>query len=341
MAEEQTFEKLFEEGLAGLRSAEQQTENTETDDQTVAVESIADAVEEAVSETEETVAEDEQVSAEDDATQETTNSPVAVNEDDVIVLPDGTEVSVKEAALRQRDYTRKTQALAEERKALEAERTQYQSAVDYVNNLQDAWQRNQAEVVSGFVASTADPTLILSQVIVELAKADKLDPKFIETFGITPEVQERWASEGKSQSELQEIKSRLSRFEQERAAIETANAQEAEQSRLIAEYEDQWEQIKVNAKLKLDPISESEEKLALLQYALENEIPNLLVAWKAKQFEVSQTKVTTKKVNTDVKKAATGAITPKSTGGSVVTAKSPSSIEDAAWQAFQELSNKS
>jgi hypothetical protein len=340
MAEEQTFEKLFSDGLAELQSAEQQTDNTDTDNQTVAVEPT-DIVGEAVSETEETATEDEQVSAEDEATEETKTSPVAVNEDDVIVLPDGTEVSVKEAALRQRDYTRKTQALAEERKALEAERTQYQSAVDYVNNLQDAWQRNQAEVVSGFVASTADPTLILSQVIVELAKADKLDPKFIETFGITPEVQERWASEVKSQSELQEIKSRLSRFEQERAAVETANAQEAEQSRLIAEYEDQWEQIKVNAKLKLDPITESEEKLALLQYALENEIPNLLVAWKAKQFELSQVKVETKKVNTDAKKAATGAITPKSTGGSVVTAKSPSSIEDAAWQAFQELSNKS
>jgi hypothetical protein len=340
MADEQTFEELFEASLAELNTAVQPTVEHEAEGQAVAVEAEAEAPVEAVSETE-AVAEEDPAPAEDGKAEDTPTGPVAVTEDDIIVLPDGTEVSVRDAALRQRDYTRKTQALAEERKAFEDERAQAMTSVDYVNNLQDAWQRNQAEVVSGFVASTEDPTLILSQVIVELAKADRLDPKFIETFGITPEVQERWAAEGKSHSELQDVKSRLSRFEQERAAAEAANATNAEQARLVSEYENQWAQIKATSNLNLDPLAENETKLELLQYALENEIPNLLVAWKAIQFERGQAKPSTTKVDSSAKKAATGAITPKSTGGSVVTAKAPKNIEDAVYQAFQELSNKS
>lgn len=340
MADEQTFEQLFEASLAELNTAGQPTAQDEAEGQAVTAEDVVPTTPEAVSETE-AVAEEDPASAEDGQTEDTRTGPVAVTEDDTIVLPDGTEVSVRDAALRQQDYTRKTQALAEERKAFEAERSQVESSLEYVNNLQEAWQRNQAEVVSGFVAATEDPTLILSQVIVELAKAEKLDPKFIETFGITPEVQERWAAEAKNQSELQEMKSRLSRFEQERAAAEAANAASAEQAKLIEEYENQWAQIKATANLSLDPLAENNTKLELLQYALENEIPNLLVAWKAIQFERSQAKAPVKKAETSAKKAATGAITPKSTGGSVVTATNPKNIEDAAWQAFQELTNKS
>jgi hypothetical protein len=340
VADEQNFESLFEAALAELDTAEKPTAESTQEEQAVAAETEAQAPEEAVSETE-AVAEEDPAFAEDGKTEDTPKGPVAVTEEDTIVLPDGTEVSVRDAALRQRDYTRKTQALAEERKAFDAEREKYLSAVDYVNNLQDAWGRNQAEVVSGFVASTEDPTLILSQVIVELAKAEKLDPKFIETFGITPEVQDKWASEAKNQGELQELKSRLSRFEKERAAAEAASAVDAEQARLVAEYENQWAQIKATAKFDLDPVKENEAKLELLQYALENEIPNLLVAWKAIQFERGQVATNVKKAEVAAKKAATGAITPKSTGGSVVPAKVPGSIEDAAWQAFQELTNKS
>jgi len=340
MADEQNFEELFGASLAELNTAVQPTVEHETEGQAVAVEAEAEAPVEAVSETE-AVAEEDPAPAEDSQTEGTQTGPVAVTEDDTIVLPDGTEVSVRDAALRQRDYTRKTQALAEERKVFEDERAQAMTSVEYVANLQDAWQRNQAEVVSGFVASTEDPTLILSQVIVELAKADKLDPKFIETFGITPEVQERWAAEGKSHSELQDVKSRLSRFEQERAAIDAANATNVEQTRLVSEYENQWAQIKATTNLNLEPFAENEAKLELLQYALENEIPNLLVAWKAIQFERGQAKPSTPKVDSSAKKAATGAITPKSTGASLTAAKPPKNIEDAVYQAFQELTKKS
>lgn len=342
MADEQDFETLFAASLAELDTAQQPTVEEPDQGQTEVAQGEAVAEPEAVIETEATT-EEEPAAAENSNVEKAESGPIAVTESDTIVLPDGTEVSVKDAALRQRDYTRKTQALAEERKLFEAERTEAQSAVEYVTNLQESWSRNQAEVVSGFVASTADPTLILSQVIVELAKADKLDPKFMETFGITAEVQAKWSSEAKGQSELAEVKNRLSKFEQDKAASEAAQVAREQEAALIAEYESQWADIKKSNNLTLDPATEADAKLELLGYALEQEIPNLKAAWKALQFEKSQnakTEVDPKKAAVEAKKAASGAITSKSAGASLAAPKAPGSIEDAAWAAFQELTSK-
>jgi len=341
VADQENFENLFAEALAELGTAQQPTAEATTEGQT-------EPAQEPVVETTETEAVGDTVAGETEEQETAENSeaapdkgPIAVTESDVIVLPDGTEVSVKEAALRQRDYTRKTQALAEERKVFETERATAQSAVEYVENLTKAWQSNQAEVVSNFVASTADPTLVLSQVIVELAKADKLDPKFAETFGITAEVQEKWSAEAKSQSELQSVKQRLEKFESEKAAAEAAQSAQAQEEAIIAEYDNQWAQIAAANGLTLDPAKEAEAKVELLQYALQNEIPNLKAAWKALQYEKSQAKASDpKKSAAEAKKAATGVITAKSTGGSVVSSQAPGSIEDAAWAAFQELTSR-
>ena len=341
MSEENNFEKLFADALTELENtADQPSDNTEAESQTDSTSSEGgetpsdETVQEAVVENEEGKTTDESGEA---------KNPITVSEADVIALPDGTQVTVKEAVLRQADYTRKTQALAEERKAFEAYKSSTQQAVDYVNSLQEAWQTNQAEVVSGFISSTEDPTLILSQVIVELAKLEKIDPKFLETFGITSEVQQKWAEESKSSSELAEVKARLNKFEQEKAALEQQSSAKAQEAAIIAEYESQWEQIKLTSGLQLDPQAETNAKLELLQYALDNEISNLKAAWKALQFEKSQSAKTTatkKSAEVEAKKLATGAITAKSTGGSVVADKAPGSIEDAVWSAFQELNKK-
>jgi len=343
MADQENFENLFEAALSELtKSAEQPTEVVAPEGQTdTAPAEVVESTEaNAAGEAE---AGEAEVEAAADSEGDTDKGPIAVTEADVIVLPDGTEVSVKEAVLRQADYTRKTQALAEERRALEADKATANSAVEYVSNLTKAWQTNQAEVVSGFVASTEDPTLVLSQVIVELAKLEKLDPKFLETFGITPETQEKWAAEAKSQSELQSVKARLERFENEKAAAEAAQSARAQEESMIAEYESQWAQIKATSGLTLDPVNEVEVKIELLQYALNNDIPNLKAAWKALQFEKSQAAPAAdpKKAAVAAKKAATGAISPKSSGGSVSAPKPINSIEDAVLQAFQELTSKS
>jgi hypothetical protein len=342
VSEETTFENLFTEALSELSKAEQPTDEVPAVEQAVEAQ---DENTEAVKESEtdgEAVAETEEVTEADESSdgQADSKSPIAVTESDVIVLPDGTEVSVKEATLRQADYTRKTQALADERKAFDAERQATQAQVEYVENLTKAWQANQAEVVSGFVASTEDPTLTISQVIVELAKAEKLDPKFLETFGITKDVREKWAEETKSSSELSELKNRLNRFEQERLQQDESAKQQAEEAALIQGYENQWAQIKTENRLNFDPTQEVEAKLNLLRYALDNNLTNLKIAYKALKFEESQKASTTKKVAVSAKKEATGAITAKSTGGSVSASRPPSNIEDAAWAAFQELTSK-
>jgi len=340
VAEETTFENLFQEALSELTKAEESTDEAPVVEQTVEAQ---DETTETVVQSEtdgETVAETVEAEETAESSDETPKGSIAVTESDVIVLPDGTEVSVKEATLRQADYTRKTQALADERKALDVEREATRSQVEYVENLTKAWQTNQAEVVSGFVASTEDPTLTISQVIVELAKADKLDSKFLETFGITKDVQEKWTEETKSNSELAEIKTRLNRFEQERFQQDTLAKQQNEEAALVQEYENQWAQIKTENRLNLDPAQEVETKLNLLRYALDNDLTNLKVAYKAFRFEESQKVTDPKKVAASAKKEASGAITAKSTGGSVAVTRAPGNIEDAAWAAFQELTSK-
>ena len=339
MAEQDNFEQLFETALLELNksTAEQPTNETEQIEDTKPTDVVEETTE--VSDGE-TVVDKEEVESSVDS--EDAKS-IAVTENDTIVLPDGTTVSVKEAALRQADYTRKTQALAEERKQIEADRSASQSAVEYVENLTKAWQSNQAEVVSGFISSTDDPTLILSQVIVELAKAEKLDPKFMETFGITPETQEKWSSEAKSQSELQNVKARLERFENEKTLELQSQKEKQQEEKLVEQYENQWQQIVSENNIKLEPQKELDLKIELLQYALQNGIPNLSAAWKALQFDKTIAKPTANKNNAviEAKKLATNAITSKSSGKSIVTNKPVTNIEDAVWQTFNELSNKS
>ena len=50
----------------------------------------------------------------------------------------------------------------------------------------------------------------------------------METFGIKPETQEKWSSEAKSQSELQNVKARLERFENEKT-LELQSQKEKQQ----------------------------------------------------------------------------------------------------------------
>ena len=343
MTEETSFEDLFGAALAELNTtADQPTDEAHTEGQAAEaqVESGETSTEtEAVGTTEAETEGDTEAVENNDA--EKTSGPIVVTEADTIALPDGTEILVKEAVLRQADYTRKTQALAEERKSFDAQRDAVASQVEYVENLTKAWQTNQAEVVSGFVASTEDPTLTISQVIVELAKTNKLDPQFLETFGITPEIQEKWVGDVKNQSELAEVKARLNKFEQDRSAQEAAANAKAQEENLISEYDNQWAQIKVANNLNFDATQEVEAKLELLKYALDNDITNLKTAYNALQYEKSKTASTSaKKAEVNAKKEATGAITAKSTGGSVVGNRQPGSIEDAAWAAFQELTSK-
>ena len=329
------FEELFSAALSELTAREPEVSEESTDENLVPDGSTSE-------ETNEVVESVDEVESDGSAEATDKSGPVAVKEDDVIILPDGTEVNVAEAVLRQADYTRKTQQLSEERKAFEDERSGYSEAVGYVDSLKTAWASNPTDVVAGFVSSATDPTLLFTQVLVELAKADVLDPNFLNTFGITPEIREQWQEKSSRSSEIEDVRRRLDSYDAQRnEEQERVNAEYAQQE-AIADYERQWVNIKSEFELDVTGKEELELKISILQYASDRGITDLRAAFAAQQYEsskISNVKAAKAAEATD-KKRATSAVTSKGTSGSLTAPKVVSSIEDAAWEAFNEITSR-
>jgi hypothetical protein len=348
------FEELFTQAMSELTSHDVEP-TTEPAAETETTEATTTEVEstDAEDNTDAEVAETEQDPAGEPASgnevEDNSEKPadesgiVAVNEDSIIRLPDGTEVSVKEAALRQADYTRKTQQIAEERKLLEGSKAEFSEALSYVDSLKTAWAKNPAEVVAGFVSSSSDPTLLYSQVLIELSKSGTLDNQFLETFGITPDVQKQWQEQASREADLDDVRRRLDSYEAEKAQRETQTQFEMEQEATIAQYEQQWDGIKSEFGVTETGKDELELKIEVLQYASARGITDLRSAFAALQFEKSRTSAPAAPAKAGVsdKKRATSVVTAKGTSGSGAPAKPVSSLEDAAWEAFREISSRS
>ena len=319
---------VFAEALQGL-GTEYGFETTEEVEVTE-----ADSEDQEVDETEaEAEVEETEESEEDESDEPAEAGVVEISEEMEFKLPDGTTVSGKDLLLRQADYTRKTQALAEERKELEAKLEELSGSTEYVDKLATAWEENPVGVISGFLADTDDPTTALAQTIVELAKTNLLDPKFLETFGITPEVQEKWYSESKRESEVAELRRRLDQQDREREERESASTADRELREMLEEYERQWDRVVRNNGLSEDDV---DSKIAVLEYARDNAITNLEKAYAAWRYEQIQAEKA--KQPSSAKKRATGAVSKKSSSKSTVSdTKRPGNVEDAAWEAFQEL----
>lgn len=257
---------------------------------------------------------------------------VKLSEDMTFELPDGTTVSAKDVLLRQADYTRKTQELAEQRKELEEQMDELGESSAYVEKLATAWEENPVQVISGFFADVDDPTAALAQVIVDLAKADMLDPKFLETFGINAEVREKWSSEGKREREIAELRRKVEGQESERQAREAADREARELEKAVQEFERQWDAVVSKNGLSADDL---DIKVAVLEYARDNEIINLEKAYAAYKYEQIQSEKARKPVSE--KKRATGAVTKRAATKPSEPKRAPGDIEGAAWEAFNEL----
>ena len=206
-------------------------------------------------------------------------------------------------------------------------------STEYVDKLANAWEENPVGVISGFLADTDDPTTALAQTIVELAKTGMLDPKFLETFGITQEVQDKWQSEGKRESEVSELRRRLDQQDREREERESASLADREIRDMLEEYERQWERVVRSNGLSEDDI---DSKIAVLEYARDNTITNLEKAYAAWRFEQIQAEKAKQPVS--AKKRATGAVSKKSSSKPTASdTKRAGNVEDAAWEAFNEL----
>lgn len=266
-----------------------------------------------------------------------------------IRLPDGTTVPAEKAVLMQADYTRKTQELAEQRKAFEArEQAVRQLEQQYGQSYQQmrAWYEERASKPSDWIAEIAgqsqDPTSVVATAIYNLAQAGRLDPRFVETFGIDTREFEETAKTHKIESEVERLKREMQerdRYEQERYA---ANQRSQLIQQRAAIYEQEWEQIKATKNLDFaTDTDEAEAKKQLLQFALENRLSKSLVdAHDLFELRIGRTASKNGSHDPDVaaKKRASRAVTPKtSVSGQQKRAKKKLSDREAILEAMEAV----
>lgn len=212
------------------------------------------------------------------------------------------EVTLKEALAgyqRQADYTRKMQALAEERKQFEEASEEIGGVLQQVQALDEAWAEDPVQVLAQFTANTDNPTHAVALLIKELAGAGMLEQQFLEMFGITPEVRQAWAQETRTNQQIRA--QRATQTETMTRAQELEQEQAVQQA--IAEYEAQIDDILESEGLDMTVRERKEFRSKLAGYARDNDITNLKAAYKAMKYEESRQKQTLAKKTAERAKA--------------------------------------
>lgn len=298
--------------------------------------------------------EDEGESDEDSEAEADDDDGEAVAEDELVVevienaklkMPDGTLVDADKAVLMQADYTRKTQELAEQRKAFEAEKSEIEAAANEVYQAYEQareWYESRAAKPSSWVAEIVseakDPTSVLAKAIYDLAQNGVLDPQFVQAFGIESGTVAEQAKKSEINDELEEIKQWKSQQEQEaqrRAAVQ----QQAQR------YENEWEQIKQSRQLRFkDRVEELDVKRHLLQFAMDNNLGRSLID--AYDLMTVRNPIAVQKQGSPdpvvaAKKRANRAVTPKSAvSGSVKKSRKDLSTREAILEAMEEVATR-
>lgn len=282
---------------------------------------------------------------EDSEDNEQSDAPTLdVPEGAVLRLPDGTEVEVDKAVLLQSDYTKKTQQVAEERKTLESERaefeTQRQQVAEAYENLQKWYEEKQSDPtgwIQEIVESASDPTAVLARSIYQLANAGKLDPAFVEAFGIDSGEVAKRADQSKRDRELEELRKKVD----ERERTESQQAAIREQ---VAKYNAQWDQIKQDRSLEFaDANAEVDAKKELLRFAMDSKLTHSLVdaydLMTARRGGVQPVAEKAQEPDPQVtaKKRASRAVTQKSTTAGNAKPKRPGTVREAALRSLDEF----
>ena len=257
----------------------------------------------------------------------------------VLRLPDGTEVDSKQAVLLQKDYTKKTQQLAEERKTFEEQRENVAQAYEQMRGWYEERSADPTGWVQEIVSGTDDPTATIARALYELANAGKLDPAFVATFGIDAgEVAEK-AKLSKQDRELDELRKKVE--QRERSEQEQARIREQ-----AAVYQSQWDTIKTTHGIDFDsPDAERDAKKELLEFAVQAKLGHSLVdaydlmivrKGRSNPQSTPAPKVTDPAVA--AKKRASRAVTQRSEGAAATGTKArPSSTREAALAAISEF----
>lgn len=285
--------------------------------------------------------------SEDESDDSDEDTEVVDLDPEMTVRIDGREVKVKDALELKADYTRKTQALAEERRTFEQEREQSQQQIEYLQQMEQVWSENPAHLLATFAASSDDAEELLAETVVSLAQAnaadgnlavvkaliglasnDLLDEDLAEQIGFTDEVITRIKRQAQSEQRVNRVERRLAaedrRRQEEQQRQSSQAAFEAEVQQHLAELNSQWERI-TKANPEVAAMSDSERvelKLKLVEYSQENEGIPLTVAYDA--LEAHRLR------DSEAKRAATAAARQKKANGSRVTSKPSTSAGSPA-----------
>jgi hypothetical protein len=344
------------EGSAAEDTAEQPAEETDPDGQPEGDEpegaTEADDDEDAPDEEGEADEPDDEEEESEDDGDDDDDEPSRLDDDAAFELPDGTTVKgseLRDGYLRQADYTRKTQELAARRG--EVDQTYERMAAWYEEKIADpaGWVAeiaadtdNPAGTLAGAIAATDNPTDTFAWVIRGLAEKGKLDPKFVETFGLES------VAEQAKHTQAEDRVTRLERkLEQERAERDSASRQQ----QIIAEYDRQWKAIRASDGVEYDdPKKEYADKVELMRFARDNEIPNLEHAYaamvRAGERSTAQKESTASTANGGKapkkarealeRKRKSRAVTRQSAAGSAPPARAKGDIDAAIAEAAEE-----
>jgi hypothetical protein len=229
--------------------------------------------------------------AEVDADDEDSESEGEGEDETFEVKVDGetVEVTLKEALAgyqRQADYTRKLQALSEEKKQFEVEMEQYSGVLEQVEALDTAWEEDPVGVLSHFMLNTENPTHALALTIKDLAAQGALETQFLEMFGITPEVRQSWAQE----VETKQLRKKAEKAETASEARARELEQEAAVQAAVAEFDRQIDEILDAEGMDMTVSQRKTFRSDLAKYARDNDITNLKAAYKAMRYEESKAK---------------------------------------------------
>lgn len=324
------FEQLLTEAVEARRAPEPEATVEETEEQ---VEEVAEQPEpegeepEGDGEPDPDEADDED--AEDDST-EVDDQPLAVDDDTVLTLSDGTELTgkeLREGYLRQADYTRKTQELAEQRREVESK----------LDDLAASIEDNPVQWVTEIVSGASDPTAALAQALVALNNAGKLDPEFVKTFGL--EAPELTGKATQAQAE-----DRIARLEREREEERQAAEAKAARDAALAEYRSQWLEIVTDEGLTFgSPAEETAFKAELAAFAGQHQITDLRIAYAA--MERQRERIAQREAQQKAKDEAAEQVARRKQQTSVMAQsqggarppKRPTSFDEAAAEAVQKL----
>lgn len=303
-----------------INEAMQASQNPETQDTPAEAGDTEDTAAEVVTEepveVDEAEVEETEEAADETEEVETEDSEEAGETYEVTIDGETVDVSLKEALAgyqRQADYTRKAQALSQERQEFEAARQELSETVEQVTSLDEAWNDNPVTVLAHFTAATDNPTQAVALLIKELAASNLLDREFLEIFGITPEVRAEWSQ----QSEVETLRQRVTRNDEQEQVRVQAQETEVAVKRAIVQFDKDIDEIIGNEGLKLSSQKRAEFRQRLATYARDNELTNLKAAYKALKYEEQsqKRKVAEKTAERTKQKKATSAVARKGSSG--------------------------